>query len=457
MGHVLRDYQRKAFAYTMRTKHPFNGMGMRLGKNCVTIRRCKTYSDCKLFLIVCPNPAFTSWKKELAREGVEPPVELIGTRPQRLKKLLSAGLAFGGWYIINKEGWKALPEIAQVQWDVVILDEKFITEPTAKVTQFFLSNFRNVKHRWQLSGKIAPESDLQWITPLWFLNPKIWGQSPPWKRANYFKIRDKYFTPSRLNHFEWSLKADMKDEFHRIISKNCFLLDQKDVKLGGIIIYEQRPVKLPDNLRKAYTKLAKEFLLEIDGQEIARTIYAPGKHTLFRRLCGGFIPGVPPWYGKVDDLVELLTGELKGVPTIIWAIFTEEIDALERALGAVGRVVRVDGSVVDTPANPKRSKAVAAFQAGKYDWFLAHPGCFQYGEDLSRAKAMIYYSTPESADMREQSEKRFVNLTKSDSLLVIDMPCEDTVEEDIVTSLILKESRSDATKRIAKRLYAQGQ
>jgi len=448
--HRLRKYQRGALAYTVRTEHPSLLMGMRLGKNAVTIRRVRSYTDCKLCLIVCPNPAFRSWKRELVREGEGLPIELVGTRKQRGKALAGYMMPTRKprkWYIINKHGWISIKEIASVPWDVLIIDEKIITDPTAKVTQFFLKNFRRVKHRWILSGKLAPESETQYICPLWFTDPRNWGyaKDASWKPAYFYNIRDKYFKPWG---FEWRLKKDMEAEWRAKIAKAAYIVDRKDVKLGGLIIHEQRTVQFPEHLRHAYTKLEKSFVLEINGKEIARTIYAPGKHTLFRRLCGGYVPGAEPWTAKLEELCSLLRGELKGEPAIICAMFTEEIDAIETALAAMGRVVRADGSVVGAA----RDKAEEAFQTGKADWFLCHPACYQYGAELHRATTMIFFSSPESLDMREQMENRMVDLTKQDSLLVIDMPVEDTIEEDIITSLLLKEGREDQTRRIVKRM-----
>lgn len=450
--HVLRPYQKKALAYTIRAKHPALLLGMRLGKNAVTIRRCRAYSNCKLFLIVCPNPAFASWKRELARENAGHVFELTGTRAQRqgaLEAALEHASHTSTWCIINREGWRYLPEIKDTPWDVLIIDEKIISDPSAKITQFFLKNFRNVKHRWQLSGKLAPESELQWITPLWFLDPKIWGQRPPWTNRLYFQLRDKYFQPFG---YEWHVKKDMRKEWEGIIAKNCFILDQRDVKLGGITIHEQRTVRFPKNLRDAYTALEKSFILKIDDREIARTIYAPGKHILFRRMCGGFLPGVE-WKSKLEELIDLLCGELRGEPVIICAMFTEEIDEIHLALSKRGRVVRVDGSV----KGPARIVAENAFQSGKADWFLCHPACYQYGAELHRANTMIFYSSPESLDMREQMEKRFVDLKKTGNLLVIDLIVEDTIEEDILLSLLLKEGSEDRTRRIVKRMQHHAQ
>jgi SNF2 family DNA or RNA helicase len=62
-------------------------MEMRLGKTFTTIRRIKLIKECKRNLIVCPYSAFTAWKDELIREEEPEPVELVGTRSQRLKLL----------------------------------------------------------------------------------------------------------------------------------------------------------------------------------------------------------------------------------------------------------------------------------------------------------------------------------------------------------------------------------
>ena len=105
-------HQRDALRYACGLDHPFLAMEMRLGKTLTTIRRLLMYTPLRpssglRLLIIAPNSALGSWERELADEGETDIVFLQGTRAERLE-LLGAGAR---WNLINKEGWRHLPEI----------------------------------------------------------------------------------------------------------------------------------------------------------------------------------------------------------------------------------------------------------------------------------------------------------------------------------------------------------
>jgi len=178
----LRPYQLEAFKYSMQTENPALFMEMRLGKTLVAIRRIKLYvpQDPKQglkVLIIAPNSTLTSWEDELTLEGIGDPVHLAGKRADRLAKLVGPG----NWFLINPEGCIPIKDntasgvfcelLADHPWDVVLLDEStFIKNPNTKITKFLLNNFRDVPHRWILTGTPNPEGPLDFFSQFKFLN-----------------------------------------------------------------------------------------------------------------------------------------------------------------------------------------------------------------------------------------------------------------------------------------------
>jgi SNF2 family DNA or RNA helicase len=417
---LLDNNQQAMLRYAMHTEHPALFVEMRLRKTRVAVRRIKMYKNCSCVLIVAPYSAFPSWRKEMNLANVTY-TEMIGTREERLDILW--GLS-GGWLLTNKECHLSMLEIADFEWDVVVLDEsRCIANPQSRISRFFTHNFRSVKHRWILTGTPAPESPLEYYQQLKFLDPSILGYS------NYYVWRNENFM---LVGYDWEIKAAYQKKLVAILKAKTFTLKRQDVNLGGKKIYEQRECSLPANIQKIYQKAENEFMLETSNQTITGTIWATQKFIWLRRICGGIVDKKLVHSAKIDLLIELIKEQFKNEPIIIWAQFIDELFAIKETLdGASILNVLVYGKI-----KPKtRDESIEMFQKGIVQIFLAQPECFKHGVDLSCAETMIYYSTPMGNETRQQSEDRFVDVGKDKSLLVIDLICKDTIEEDIQISL----------------------
>lgn len=321
---------------------------MRLGKTLVAIRACKL-KNFNSILIVCPYSAFRAWKKELYKEGEGAPIELTGTRKQRLNKLFN-NWPLSQWYIINKEGFLSAYEINKLPWDVVILDEStFIKTPKSQVSRFFVNNFRNVKQRWILTGTPAPEGELDYFQQLKFINPEIL----PFK--NFWIFRHKYF---ELKEYKWELTEKGKRYLSQRLAKYCYFLTRKQAGIGNIKIYEQRNIKMPAKIKEVYATLKREFILDI-GDEFKFTKYATTKWIWLRRLMGGYFNGKFYWDGKCRALEELYFSELKHEPLIIWCSFREDIQMLKTYFGNRIKIGIIHGDV----KLEDRDKIVDAFNA----------------------------------------------------------------------------------------------
>jgi len=266
MARPLFQHQREAFHYARVTKHPALFLEMRLGKTLVAIRRILLYPNLQRVLIVAPNSALGAWEDELRKEGepAESIIYLQGDRSQRLGKLLDGKV----WNLLNKEGFLALPQIAELPWDVVVLDEStFIKNPQAKVTKFFLQNFRDVPHRWILTGMPNPQSDLELWSQLAFLDGEAFGFSNYWafRRARY---------EQRLGRYEWAPLPGTQSMVKRTVGARACVIRRKDVDMETERIYQVRRFTLPKKLRETYDTAEKDFVLERDGVEIRKTIFA---------------------------------------------------------------------------------------------------------------------------------------------------------------------------------------
>ena len=433
---VLRDYQRSALDYTFRTPHPALFMDMRLGKTLIAIRRIKAYRKCTKILVVGPYSVLKGWMEELTGER-ETWHWVRGTQQQRKDEFEMIAEPGRKWFITNKEIHLSVPEVAQLPWDVLVLDESIVIANNTKIQKFFTSNFRGVKHRWVLCGTPAPESELQYWGQLAFLDPKILNG------MGYWRFRHEHFIQNR---FDWRISDEGKKFLASILSTNTFCLKRSEVKMGGVKVRETRMVQLHKDLRSIYKKAEDKFALETE-HNIQWSRYAIQKHLWLKRICGGFVDGELAGDHKARELINILTGELSGQQTVVWAWFVEELKYIKEEIVKAGMSAEV---IYGNVPPEERYELIDSFQRGEIDHLVIQPDTTKFGAKLTAASSLIYYSSPESALIREQSEDRSIDLEKTDNILIIDIIVMDTVDEDLQVSLIRKETRVETLRRLIK-------
>ena len=127
-------------------------------------------------------------------------------------------------------------------------------------------------------------------------------------------------------------------------------------------------------------------------------------------------------------------------PGIVWCHFNHDVDAVVAGARAAGkRVVQYDGRVTASA----KAEAVALFQGGQADLFVAKPRSAGRGHDLARADWVLYYSHGWSLRMRQQSEDRAQSLKKTSAVSYLDVVCVDSIDARIVTALRSGKQLSD--------------
>ena len=430
----------RGLAYTGRERHPALFMRMRLGKTLVAIRRILAYrplGERLRVLVVAPTSALGDWRRELLLEGRRDVTLLLGTRKQRLA-LLAEGHE---WYLFNKEGHRALPEVAGVNWDAVVIDEStFIKNPRAKVSKFYSNNFRDVPHRWILTGTPNPESDMDMFEQFrWLDGGNTFGA------RNFWQFRTKYCVQDTWNPYEYYIRPDVHKALKERIGKRAFILDRKDVGLDNERVYQRRVLTMPKELRKASDEAERNFVLEYDGKEVGKTIHKIVTYTWLRQMCGGFVDEKPVWDGKVAELRSLLEGELAREPVVVWFAYNQELRACLEALQKF-KPLGVWGEL----APETRFEIFRKFQTGERRVLLMQIKCGTYGVDLAAASTAIYFSSPLASIERRQTEDRIASVENKGPLLFIDLLAEDSVDEDIYEALKTKKLKALTTLEACK-------
>lgn len=401
-------------------------MEMRLGKTLVAIRWVETLGLANpRVLLVTPGPVFEVWEDELKLEGYPPPVILEGSLKQRCTWLDGGP----GWYLTNYEGLYDVTlrsriirpsPIATSRWDVVILDEATqIRSPKAKRTKAAVRFLGKAWHKAVLSGLPDPEDMLDYCELFRFLQGTFMGYKTWWHAQQGL---------CRRSWYDWVPKVGAKEKLRAWVHANAYQLTREDAGMPDVKVFEKRHCDLPPALRRAYERAETEFAL---GQR--ETKWRPVVRTWLQQLAGGYPPEKELQSPhKLKLLTDLLTGELRREPVVVWFRFNSELDAAFAELQRLGvSCCRISGLV----GRELRRERIADCRAGKTRVALVQLACGKYGLNYSWASTAIYYSNSEQNELRAQSVDRIVDVAKKGPLLIIDLVTRETVDQDIVEAL----------------------
>ena len=114
---------------------------------------------------------------------------------------------------------------------------------------------------------------------------------------------------------------------------------------------------------------------------------------------------------------------------MIWFDYNEGLRAARAALLNKGFDISVIYGKMSTSL---RQKVLSFWKAGNSQVLLAQPRCLQYGVNLSEADTQIYFTTPLSGEIYQQSRDRILRAGDEHPLLTIFLLAKDSIDGDIV-------------------------
>lgn len=426
---ILRPHQQIVFDWTLQRKNFALFLEMRLGKTLIMIRNIEHF-NLKKILVVCPGPAFISWKDELKEEGygLSDFKFLTGSTKDKHSYHYQKNCR---WTLTNYETFNSLPSLVDENWSCLILDESTkIKNPRTDVSKFFCSNrLKHIPRKTVLSGCPNPEGELDFFQQMKFLFSEFMGCE------NYWQYEYKYF--SQFGFISVPRKK-YKHKIKEAISENSYFLTRKAAGIKETWVYEKRMVELKNpTLKKMYKEICDDFLTTYKNVEYS-TKYATTKCQFLERVASGFLPDGSECISehKNQEIEYLLKNDLKKEKVVIWFKYNAELENTVKYL-------RDKKFSVDSFYGKHRS-GVRNFQKGKCQILCIQQKLGMVSLNLSISSTAIYYSKWHSYEMRRQSKDRINHLTKTDSYLVIDLLTENTIDEKIHKAVQKKEIRYEA-------------
>jgi len=231
------------------------------------------------------------------------------------------------------------------------------------------------------------------------------------------------------------------DKLQEIIAKDTFSIDKSDCVKLPEKIYEQIKLKLNPEQKRLIKQLSKYAVADSDGEILTVEMKAQlGIRVL--QICGGFLPvdtkdkgiyDTVPIKGvnqKVKFIVDDLE-ELGNQQFIVWAVFKDEIELLEKALSAVCTV----GTLAGATKKGDRVVVVEDFKAGKLQGLISHPSVGGFGLNLQCAGVQYWYSRDYRTEARLQAEDRSHRIGTVKSPIYKDLLSESAFEHRVLEVL----------------------
>lgn len=321
---------------------------------------------------------------------------------------------------------------------IMAVDESTtIKTASARRTKSIYKLGRFAKYRRILTGSPVTKSPLDLYTQCAFLSPDLLGFSSFFAfQSRYAVLVKRTMGPRSFNQVVGYRRLDELNEklqpfAFRVTKEECIDLPPK--------VYERRDVPLTDEQATLYNQMKKMALAMLENGQMTTTATALTQLLRLHQICCGHLKTDDGEIHEVknsrlDALMECIE-ETSG-KVIIWASYTHDILAIERALSKAyggGCAATYYG---DTEGE-ERQKIVTRFQDPDSDlrFFIGQPKTGGYGLTLTAASTVIYYSNSFDLEIRLQSEDRAHRIGQNKSVTYIDLIAPNTVDEKIVGAL----------------------
>lgn len=436
------------------------------GKMTQTALTFSLYPDTLPALVICPKNVTYTWKRELAKFGIES-VVVDGAAAERRKQFTEFGggtsqvliISYGlmakhsrvaGFGTIKlTEEQKQHKELNDTLWQTVVADEGHrIKDPTTVQTRACWGVSEHAPYRWITTGTPIESNVLDFWALLHFIDPAEW----PTKT----KFLDMWVLvlPSFYGGIEiGGLNPQTEAEFRSLTEWHW----RRQLKSDDLppVSYDLRFCELDSKSKTAYKNMKKQLMAELDSDGTFDTLFAANNMVKAGRLkqmasstividADDKIRMVEP-STKLDALEEAME-DYADLPSIYWFDNRDLLHMWEARLTKAGtEFVSVHGDVT----GKDRDDAIQRFQAGLVDHILLTYGAGSEGTTLTRAPVAYRVQRPWSFLKDSQAPYRNLRIGSEihDKITYVDIVCKGTMEEEWLDRL---EEKGESAQEILR-------
>ncbi len=423
-----------------------------LGKTVITLTAIKElkFNMWQVYrpLVVAPKKvAEATWASEAAKWDHLKDLKVIpilGAEKQRINALYSTG----DIWVINRENIPWLVDYCRNNWpfDMVVLDESTSFKNSRSKRFLALKRVRQrILRLVELTGTPSPNGLPDLYAQIYLLDGGArLGRTLTSFRENF--MSQDYAHPGQ-QYRTYSLLPGADQRIRDAIADIAISMKTEDYLTLPDFIENVVPVVLDPTAKKAYQKLEREMLLQVDTETITAGSAAVLNGKLLQ-LCGGAVYAndggvVDVHHCKMDAFLELIE-QLNGEHALVFFWFKHERDRIMQALAGTGLRVR-------SYEGPEDERA---WNAGEVDILLAHPVSCGYGLNLQAGgHHCIWYTLPNWAlEIFQQANKRLHRQGQPHPVISHLLITQSGVDEDVLASL---QTKGDSQETLMQALKAR--
>ena len=248
--------------------------------------------------------------------------------------------------------------------------------------------------------------------------------------------RDEFFLPDRRNQqivFSYKPKAGAEEEIYRRISDVTISMKSADyLKLPPLVV-STKAVAMTAKERRTYDSLKKDLVVSVGETEIDAVSAAALSNKLLQMVGGAVYDSdgtAHVIHAQKLDALEDLVESANGRPVLVAYWFKHEAERIKERL----KVREI-----------KTSQDITDWNAGKIPVALIHPASAGHGLNLQAGGSiLIWFSLTWSLELYQQTNARLYRQGQKDTVSIIHIITEGTIDEDVMKALERKDKTQTA-------------
>lgn len=394
--------------------------------------------DIKKVLVIAPlRVADMTWQEEIEKWQPLNHLKLskiLGSKAKRIAALESQA----DIYIINRENTKWLVDyqIAKGVWDFdcVVIDESSSFKNSRTNRFRALKKVIPLSQRvYELTGTPAPNGLMDLWSQVYLLDQgKRLGRT-------LGAFREKYFNPGRRNRtviFDYILKEGAEQKIYKQIEDIAISLKAKDHIKMPERIDNYIKITMPEKIKLQYEELEREFVLEIDEDEITATSAAVIMNKLLQ-LANGAV------YDEDRKVIHIHDLKLEELDSIIELNEGKPVLVLYNFIHDKDRIMKRYEHLKPRQLNNLQDKR--DWDEGKVPMLIAHPMSVGHGLNLQAGgHIIIWFGMSWSLEGYMQTNARLIRPGQKETVIIHHLLCKGTEDETVIKRLNAKTISQDS-------------
>lgn len=448
MKFVPHSYQKYNIHRVLQTPAIALWLDMGLGKTVITLTaindlKYNRFAVNKILVVAPKKVAQGTWINEAKKWDHLQMLRfsiVLGSKNKRIRALNTPA----DIYVINRDNVTWLVDYYRNSWpfDMVILDESSsFKNHQSKRFKALKSVRKHINRIVELTGTPAPNGLLDTWAQIYLLDE---GERLGKKITGF---RERYFEPDQRNRdrvFSYAPKPGADDKIHDLLRDIVVSMKAKDYIELPDVTYNTIPVFLDEKAKRAYEKLEKEMLLEVEESEITAGSAAVLGGKLLQ-LCNGAVYDedrnvIDIHNNKIEAFMETIEA-LNGKPALVFYSFQHDRERIKKALSKTGLRIR----------DLKTAQDEADWNNKEIDVLLAHPASAGYGLNLQEGgNHVIWFGLNWSLELYEQANARLIRQGQKEKVIVHRLIVQGGMDENVEDALKGKAATQDALLEAVK-------